>query len=161
MQLSSSLYFLDLRNGINQIISVWESKLLNLPVEIISQRKNSQNRTIKQLIGHLIDSASNNQQRMVRLQYNPKLMFPDYTQSNDLWIAIQNYQESDWTNLVSFWKCYNLHIIQIIENVDVPKLDNTWADFEGNVVTLQEMLNGYLEHLKLHMSEIEELINRE
>ena len=161
MQLSSSLYFLDLRNGINQIISVWESKLLNLPVEVISQRKNSQNRTIKQLIGHLIDSASNNQQRMVRSQYNPELIFPDYTQSNDLWIAIQNYQESDWTNLVSFWKCYNLHIIQIIENVDVPKLDNTWADFEGNVVTLQEMLNGYLEHLKLHMSEIEELINRE
>lgn len=161
MQLSSSLYFLDLRNGINQIISVWESKLLNLPVEVISQRKNSQNRTIKQLIGHLIDSASNNQQRMVRSQYNPELIFPDYTQSNDLWIAIQNYQESDWTNLVSFWKCYNLHIIQIIENVDVSKLNNTWTDFEGNVVTLQEMLNGYLEHLKLHMSEIEELINRE
>lgn len=161
MQLSSSLYFLDLRNGINQIISVWESKLLNLPVEVISQRKNSQNRTIKQLIGHLIDSASNNQQRMVRLQYNPELIFPDYTQSNDLWIAIQNYQESDWANLVSFWKCYNLHIIQIIENVDVSKLNNTWTDFEGNVVTLQEMLNGYLEHLKLHMSEIEELINRE
>lgn len=161
MQLSSSLYFLDLRNGINQIISVWESKLLNLPVEVISQRKNSQNRTIKQLIGHLIDSASNNQQRMVRLQYNPELIFPDYTQSNDLWIAIQNYQESDWTNLVSFWKCYNLHIIQIIENVDVSKLNNTWTDFEGNVVTLQDMLNGYLEHLKLHMNEIEELINRE
>lgn len=147
-------------DGISQVIREWENKLLDLPVEAISERRNAQNRTIKQLIGHLIDSASNNQQRMVRLQYNSKLVFPDYTQDNDVWIAIQNYQESDWVELVNLWKYYNLHIIQIIKNIDASKLGNTWADFEGNIVTLENMVNGYLGHLHLHMGEIEELSDR-
>lgn len=33
---------------------------------------------------------------MVRLQYNDKLDFPDYQQDNDLWIALQDYQNADW-----------------------------------------------------------------
>ena len=145
-------------NGVNHIIEIWESRLLNLSVDIISNKRNSQNRTIKQLIGHLVDSASNNHQRMVRLQYQSNLIFPDYTQDNDLWIAIQNYQDADWNNLVSLWKFYNLHIVQVIRNVDVSKLNNTWTDFEGNQVSLQDMVNGYLGHLHLHISEIEEII---
>jgi len=33
---------------------------------------------------------------MVRLQYNKKLDFPNYQQDNDLWIALQDYQNADW-----------------------------------------------------------------
>ncbi|HMM02523.1 MULTISPECIES: DinB family protein [unclassified Dysgonomonas] len=157
MEISPNADFSIVIDGIGQVIRMWENKLLNLPVETISEKRNTQNRTIKQLIGHLIDSASNNQQRMVRLQYSTNLVFPDYTQDNDLWIAIQNYQESDWISLVGLWKYYNLHIIQVIKNVDISKLGNIWTDFEGNVVTLEDMINGYLGHLHLHMGEIKEL----
>ena len=34
--------------------------------------------SIKEVVGHLIDSASNNHQRMVRLQIEDQLVFPDY-----------------------------------------------------------------------------------
>jgi hypothetical protein len=161
METSPNADFSIIINGISQVIREWEKKLLNLPLEAISERRNAQNRTIKQLIGHLIDSASNNQQRMVRLQYSSNLVFPDYTQDNDLWIAIQNYQKSDWISLVGLWKYYNLHIIQVIKNIDTSKLGNTWTDFEGNIVSLENMVNGYLGHLHLHMGEIEELAGRQ
>ena len=46
--------------------------LLSLSEEQVSLKRNSQNRTVKMLVGHLIDSASNNHQRMVRLQYAPR-----------------------------------------------------------------------------------------
>lgn len=141
------------------VVRDWEERLLEIPVSVITEKRNSQNRTIKQLIGHLIDSASNNHQRMVRLQYNAELTFPDYTQHNDLWIAIQHYQDSDWADLVGLWKSYNLHIIHIIKNIDKSKLSNKWTDFEGNVVTLENMIDGYLWHLQLHTKEIEEIIN--
>lgn len=160
METSPNTDFSIIIDGISQVIREWENRLLNLPLEAISERRNAQNRTIKQLIGHLIDSASNNQQRMVRLQYNSELVFPDYTQDNDVWIAIQNYQESDWVELVNLWKYYNLHIIHIVKNIDASKLENTWTDFEGNIVTLENMVNGYLGHLHLHMGEIEELVDR-
>lgn len=73
--------------------------------DTITLKRNKQNRTIKQILGHLIDSASNNHQRMVRLQYSKDLLFfPDYRQDNDLWIALQDYQNEDWNNLIQLWK---------------------------------------------------------
>lgn len=145
-------------NGIYKIVEIWEKTLMNLPIQEIGEKKNKQSRTIKQLIGHLIDSASNNHQRIVRLQYNQYLEFPDYRQDNDLWIVVQDYQHADWVNLVQLWKFYNLHLIQVIKVVDQTKLNNYWNDFEGNKVSLYDMIEGYLVHLKLHIDEIKELI---
>lgn len=55
---------------------------------------------------------------MIRLQYNDNLTFPDYTQDNDRWIAIQDYQHANWTNLVGLWKSFNLHMIHLIKSID-------------------------------------------
>ena len=132
--------------------------LQNIPEYTLREKKNSQNRTVKQLLGHLVDSASNNHQRMVRLQYNTHLVFPDYTQDNDRWVAIQDYQHADWPDLIQLWKYYNLHIIQVIRHVHPHTLENDWIDFEGNRVTLHQMIEGYAGHLRLHMGQIWDLI---
>jgi len=152
--------FSKITNGIVDIIESWELKLINLPFETITLKRNNQNRTIKQILGHLIDSASNNHQRMIRLQYNTNLTFPDYRQDNDLWIALQDFQTEDWNNLIQLWKYFNLHMVQVIKSVDQSKLDNYWHDFEGTKVTLQEMIEGYLWHINLHLNEIQELIDK-
>lgn len=152
--------FIPITNGIKKVIEAEESFLRDLPVEVITLRRNKQSRTVKQILGHLIDSASNNHQRMVRLQYSKDLLFfPDYRQDNDLWIALQDYQNADWENLIQLWKFYNLHIIQVIKSVDLTKLDSFWCDFEGTKVTLKEMIEGYLDHLYLHINEIKDLAN--
>jgi hypothetical protein len=143
---------------IKLVISEWESRLLALTEDVITQRRNHQNRTIKQLLGHLVDSALNNHGRMVRLQYNDPLVFPDYTQDNDRWIAIQDYQHSDWPNLVALWKSFNLHLAHLIKVVDKSTLGNSWTDFEGAEVTLADMIAGYTKHLELHIGDIAELI---
>ena len=150
--------FSNVTNGILRYIDTWEQKLIDLPVDTITKKRNKQNRTIKQILDHLVDSAANNHQRVVRLQYNDKLDFPDYQQDNDLWIALQDYQNADWANLIQLWRCYNLHIIQVINSVDKNRLDSYWCDFTGTKVTLQEMIEGYLGHLHLHIKEIHELI---
>jgi hypothetical protein len=151
--------FTDLRKEINNLIDKWSTILVDLSFEIISDRRNSQNRTIKKILGHLIDSAVNNHHRIVRLQYNDNLEFPDYTQDNERWISIQNYQEEEWRRLVSFWKLYNLHMIHIIKNVNEDCLNHTWHNFEGTQETLRTIIEGYLWHLNLHLKEIEALIN--
>jgi len=150
--------FVHVMTEIRQVISEWQEKLIGLDQEVITNRRNQQNRTIKQILGHLIDSATNNHQRMVRLQYNQPLIFPDYTQDNDLWIALQDYQHADWNHLVQLWKFYNLHIIQVIRSVNPDTLSNYWTDSQGNRVTLQAMIEGYISHLYLHMDQIRELI---
>lgn len=152
--------FSNVTHGILTYIDTWEKKLIDLPIDTISRKRNTQNRTIKQILGHLIDSAANNHQRIIRLQYNEKLVFPDYQQDNDLWIALQDYQNADWYSLIQMWKYYNLHMIQVIKSVDQTKLDNSWQSFENITVTLRQMIEGYLGHIELHFNEIQELIDK-
>ena len=161
----------DVIDGINEVMNREIPMLLSLTDEQVSVKRNRQNRTAKMLVGHLIDSASNNHQRMVRLQYAPRcghsmpntemgmLVFPDYTQDNDLWIALQDYQHEDWHTLVMLLKYYNEHICHLIRSVDETKLDNYWIDYGGNRVTLAAMIRGYIGHLNLHIGQIHELID--
>ena len=149
-----------LQMGFYSILILGEQKLIDLPFDTITKRRNKQNRTIKQIMGHLIDSAANNHQRMIRLQYNDKLDFPDYQQDNDLWIALQDYQNADWNITIQLWKYYSLHMIQVIKSVDHTKLENSWRNFEGITVTLRQMIDGYLGHIELHLGEIQELIDK-
>jgi len=146
-----------------ELIAAWEPRLSALSEDVVSNRRNSQNRNIKQILGHMVDSATNNTHRIIHLQYqgNP-LIFPDYAAlgNNDRWIAIQNYQTENWIDLVQLWKYSNRHIIHVINNVNPDKLDNIWLSALDEEVSLRNMINGYLSHFELHMNEIEELINR-
>jgi uncharacterized damage-inducible protein DinB len=154
------MMFHELAKEIIDLTSSWENKLLSLPEEVITQRRNSQNRTIKQIVGHLVDSASNNIHRTVHLQYRETpLDFPNYATfgNNDKWIAIQNYQDENWRNLVQLWKFSILHFAHVIQQIDPKKIDNVWLAGEDEKVTLKEMVEYFLPHLKLHLREIEEL----
>ena len=146
-----------------RLIDEWEPKLTTLSEDIISNNLNSQNRTIKQIVGHMIDSASNNTHRIVHMQYQPSpLIYPDYANlgNNDRWIAIQNYQEEKWYDLVQLWKYSNLHVVHIIKNVKAEKLNNIWITALNQKVSLKEMITDFLRHFKLHLKEIDELINK-
>lgn len=155
--------FEPLCQSILQLLEEWEPRLLALSEEIISDRKNSQNRSIRQILGHLFDSASNNTHRIVHLQYRESPMsFPNYATfgNNDRWIAIQDYQHEDWHNLVQLWKYANLHLIHVIRNVDQSKLENQWISSETKLISLRENIEYYLPHFDLHLAEIEELIGQ-
>ena len=150
-------------NEIISLVNDWEPVLIRLPEDIISQRRNSQNRTIKQIVGHIIDSSSNNTHRIVHLQYQtPPLIFPNYATfgNNDRWIAIQDYQNEDWTAMVQLWKYSLIHISHVIKNVKSDKMNNEWISGPGKKVTLKMMIVDFPRHLKLHLSEINDLINK-
>lgn len=144
-----------------RLIEEWETRLTALSNEVISSRRNSQNRNIKQIVGHMIDSASNNTHRIVHLQYQPSpLIFPDYANlgNNDRWIAIQNYEDENWQDLICLWKYANRHFSHVVRNVDPEKLDNEWITALNQMVSLKAMIIDYLRHFKLHLHEIEELL---
>jgi hypothetical protein len=143
------------------LIEIWEPKLSALSVRIITSRRNSQNRTIKQIIGHLIDSNSNNTHRVIHLQYQSSpLIFPNYATfgNNDRWIAIQDYQNEDWHVLIQLWKYSLLHYCHVIKNINDSKLENEWIAGPDQKITLKTMVLDFPRHLKLHLNEIYELI---
>src|SRR2546421_5895318 len=68
----------------------------------------------KEIIGHLIDSASNNHQRFVRAQFTDDLVFPGYEQER--WVRAQAYNEEPWPLLVGLWKHFNLHLAHVMKH---------------------------------------------
>ena len=144
------------------LIEEWEPKLFALSDEVITERRNRQNRTIKQIVGHMVDSASNNTHRVVHLQYQSSpLMFPDYANlgNNDRWIAIQNYQKEDWNDLVQLWTFSNKHFVHVMQNINAEKLDNVWISGLNEEISLKAMVVDFPRHFKLHLNEIDELVS--
>jgi hypothetical protein len=144
------------------LIDEWEPKLSELPEDVITVRRNNQNRCIKQILGHMVDSASNNTHRIVHLQYQQSpLIFPDYANfgNNDRWIAIQNYEGKEWASLIQLWKHSNIHVVHVIRNIDEGKLNNVWLSGLDEKISLKAMVIDYLPHFKLHLDEITELIH--
>jgi hypothetical protein len=156
-----TIQFQSIAKELETMVLEWEEKFRNLNEEQITLRKNDQNRSTKQIIGHMIDSASNNTHRVIHLQYQESpLEFPNYATygNNDRWIAIQNYQEEDWHTMIQFWKYIHLHFIHVINNIDPEKLGNEWLADKYERVSLQKMVEDFPRHFRLHISEIEKLL---
>ena len=108
--------------------------------------------SLKQIIGHLLDSASNNHQRFVRVQLYDDLTLPNYEQ--DGWVAMQNYQGESWSDLLAFWQSYNQHLAHVIANIPAAKLSKTLRVGTGEPITLQFLIEDYVAHLQQHLQQI-------
>jgi len=113
----------------------------------------------KEIIGHLVDSASNNQQRFVRLQLQERLVFPGYGLDNTRWVAIEHYNEMRFSDLLTLWMLYNVLIGNIIRSADPEKLQNYWDRGERRN-TLLELMTDYVRHLKEHIASLTDALEK-
>src|SRR5215204_7380206 len=106
----------------------------------------------KEILGHLIDSASNNHQKFVRTMAEKHVDFIGYQQNH--WVDSQKYHTRFWQDLLVFWTLYNLHLAQIIENVAPEALANEIVIDGAGPFTLEFIMKDYVEHLKHHLKQI-------
>jgi uncharacterized damage-inducible protein DinB len=106
----------------------------------------------RQVLGHLIDSASNNHQRFVRAVLLPSLDFPGYDQDGN--IRVQAPQEADWPLLVSLWAAYNRYLAHVIERLPEAKLETVCRIGSNKPVTLRFIAEDYLTHMVHHLRQI-------
>lgn len=149
------------QNEIACTVDIWAGRLPYVDEAILAERRNSQGRTIKQIVGHLVDSATNNLHRIIHLQYQQSpCRFPDYANLgvNDTWIAVQQYQGEEWQLLVDLWHNLNRHLVHVIGCIGKDALTNVWISALNEEVTLKAMVIDYPRHLQLHLGEIAQLL---
>ena len=147
-----------LASNIENTVNNSYQMLSGLSEESIRERLTPNAWSVKEIIGHLIDSASNNHQRFVRLQVVDRLIFPDYSQDNDAWVTIQDYQNAPWKDLLDLWRVLNLHLTRVIRNVNQRCIENSWVLNEDNSIPLGSLMIDYLRHMKDHLEEIRKRI---
>ena len=106
----------------------------------------------RQVVGHLIDSASNNHQRFVRAMLADALTFPGYEQAGN--VRVQAVQEADWVLLVSLWASYNRYLAHVIGQLPEDKLEMSCTIGNGEPVTLRFVAEDYVEHLLHHLGQV-------
>lgn len=117
----------------------------------------------KEIIGHLIDSASINHQRFVRAQFTNDLIGPTYDQ--DAWVRVQRYGEAPWSELVSLWTLMNLQLARVIAAIPshvrtMPRVRHNLqqmafrATSANEPATLEYFMEDYVVHLEHHVAQI-------
>ncbi len=107
----------------------------------------------QEILGHLIDSASNNQHKFVRtMQAENHLDFVGYAQN--YWVEAQAYNGAKWSDIIALWEQFNRHLAHVIQNVVPEKLDNTISVEGSSPFTLGFIMADYVEHLKHHLKQI-------
>jgi len=123
--------------------------------------------SVKEIIGHLIDSATNNHRRFVLAQLDDGLTFPGYAQ--DEWVSRQRYQESAWPGLATLWAGYNEHLIHVVRAIPpavltrerrTHSLDEVgWRPVpREQATTLAYLVEDYVGHLEHHLGQIARLM---
>jgi len=145
----------EISNELIGIVNNFYDRYNSLSDTITSARLSENKWTLKEIIGHLIDSASNNHQRFVRLQLTDNLMFPDYSSDNENWLKIEQYNALSWNSILSLWKEFNVLIAHIILHVKTDCLAHTWL--VGNKpATLDYLINDYIRHSKEHIEHFQD-----
>jgi len=104
--------------------------------------------TLAEMVGHLIDSASNNHQRFIRLQLEKKVFFPAYDAEE--WKRVSQVSAFDFPDLAALWKQYNLFLLHVIRMIDEKSASNCWQ-IGTERKTLEFLVKDYFVHLQWHL----------
>jgi hypothetical protein len=117
----------------------------------------------REIIGHLVDSASNNHQRFVRMRDRDDLVVDGYEQ--DAWVSAQRYQDAPWTELVLLWMTYNRHLARLMAAIPAADRDRLRSTHNlhlrayrpvapDHAATLDYFMNDYVDHLEHHLRQV-------
>ena len=106
----------------------------------------------KEILGHLMDSASNNHQRFVRAALQGQLTFPGYDQEK--LVEIQRYQDLDWEFLIEMWTAYNKFLVHVLRNLPATAHQIVCHIAEFKPATLAWIAEDYVAHMKHHLNQI-------
>lgn len=142
--------------GFSSIIDSFNSRLGTVHDSITDIKPSGDKWSLKEIIGHLIDSASNNHQRFVRLQFGDLVHFPGY--DAEPWISVQKYNNMDWKDIKALWYSYNRILLGVIGSMDEKAADNVWKTGEKEY-TLGFLVKDYYRHLEWHIDQFENRLN--
>ena len=150
---------IDLANAVDQALP----RLRAVGDDVSGRRPAPGKWSPREIIGHLIDSASNNHQRFVRASFQEDLVFSGYDQ--DKWVALQRYQEADWKDLLTLWASFNRHLARVMAATpdEIRRREHRSHNFDriamrpvaaGSPATLEYFMEDYVLHLHHHLRQL-------
>lgn len=146
-----------------KVVSEATPLLSGLAEDVVSLKPSPEKWSKKEILGHLIDSATNNSRRFMIAQFRNDLVFSGYAQ--DQWVEYQDYEHAEWSELVQMWSVYNRHIARLISNIPQGILYRQFEEHnfhliayvtipQGEATNLAYLVEDYIGHAQHHLRQI-------
>jgi hypothetical protein len=131
------------------IVEKAPSMLTQISEEKMSEKPAPNKWSKKEIIGHLIDSATNNHHRFVRGQFEA---IPEIRYDQNGWNKYSFYQQIDSKQIILFWTIYNSQLIELIKRIPTDNLKRK-VKVGDNLLTIEYLIIDYVEHLEHHLKQ--------
>ena len=142
----------ELSSRLNEVVAKTKLDFANFSDEDAGKASAAGRWSRKQILGHLIDSASNNHLRFVRALLNDEMRLPRYDQEGC--VRVHRYQDLRWTELLDFWASYNRLLAHVLAGVPSAKRATPCYVGDLPVMTLEELAVDYLKHMEHHLAQL-------
>jgi hypothetical protein len=106
----------------------------------------------KEELGHLLDSAANNHQRIVRTQLEREPKMPGY--DGNAWVELHKYQHREWREMIELWQALNRQLLTAAEAVPESAWSRTCTIADSKPLTLKFVFEDYIRHMVHHLQHI-------
>ena len=137
---------------LKQLVDTEPSKLAELSEATAAVRPSPEKWSPKQELGHLLDSAANNHQRIVRTLFENQPAMPGYEQQR--WVQVHRYQQRDWRELIDTWAALNRQLIVVAAWANDSDWMRTCTIAGGEPMTLKFVFEDYVAHMSHHLAHI-------
>jgi hypothetical protein len=137
---------------LRELIVHMPERLRTLAAEKTETKSAPHRWSAKEELGHLLDSAANNHQRLVRAQLEEKPAMPGY--DADEWVALHRYQQRDWETLIGLWVALNSQLLAVAEGVPDSAWPRTCTVADSAPLTLRFIFDDYVDHMVHHLRHI-------
>lgn len=139
-------------NWLRDLVTRVPGRLEELSKEKVENKPTPSTWSPKEELGHLLDSASNNHQRIVRAQLENSPAMPGYDQNG--WVAVHAYQRRDWKELIELWQALNRQLLAAAAAVPDSAWSKTLTVAGSAPLTLQFVFDDYVTHMVHHLQHI-------
>jgi hypothetical protein len=126
--------------------------IIALPPQIADTPWRDGGWTRKQIVGHLLDSATNNRQRFVRASEEGSHAGPQYGQ--DAWVVAHGYASQPWETLLLWWEVEHEILAAVVDNIPEERLETSYAVGDDGPVTLRFLIEDYTAHQRWHVAQL-------
>ena len=139
-------------SSLRKLLEVVPERLKQLSDSAAASKPTPSKWSAKEELGHLLDSAANNHQRIVRAQLEDGPAMPGYDQNG--WVAVHAYQQRDWKELIEVWQALNRQLLAAAESVPESGWSRTLTIAASAPLTLQFVFEDYVAHMVHHLEHI-------
>lgn len=135
----------------NYLLTIIPAKLAALSEAEMTKRPAPDKWSKKEILGHLIDSATNNHQRFIRIQFQDT---PYIVYDQNQWVDCNGYQYLNTKHIIGFWELYNRHLLYVIQHIPEDRLQRTCLTNTDTPVTLGWLIDDYVVHMEHHLHQL-------